>query len=157
MTNPSISSKPSLSPPEITASPGYRSAEAFVRPSPLFIAGKATQHGFDLRKCEFTLKLTAAVPAKEEAPTVAFLPDFHFPKDTCTVEVSSGKWEISGDDEDGAMVQKLYWWYAEGEQSLKVGGLVRPHSVLEGTVEEMTMLQQCQNLYGFYLGNCIIM
>jgi hypothetical protein len=157
ITNPSISSELRPSPPELTATPGYRAAEAFVRPTPTFVAGKVTQYGFDLKKCEFILKLKASAPAKEDAPTIVFLPDFHFPRDLSIVEASSGKWEIITDDEEGVMLQRLKWWHGEGDQSLKINGLVREHNVLEGTAEEMGYLQQCQQGYGWNIQNCSIM
>jgi hypothetical protein len=155
LTNPSImSERGSVKTPELTNTPGYRAAEAFVRPSPVAVAGKIVQYGFDLRACNFQLKLEATSPAGEEAPTVIFLPEFHFPKDVCVVEVSSGKWEISADDEEGAFVQRLKWWHVAGTQTISVTGLVRKHSVLEGTAEEMGYLEQCQRGYGINTANC---
>lgn len=180
MTNASISSTPTVSKPELSSAPGYRAAEAFVRPTPTVVAGKVTKYGFDLRKCEFALKFDARdAAAADDAPTVVFLPEFHFPRDRCTVEVSSGRWEIVWDDgvgdvddsavagEEGAegggggggglQLQWLRWWHdGKGEQTLKVNGLVRQHNVQEGTAEELGYLQQCYQ-YGFDFGNCNVM
>jgi hypothetical protein len=153
LTTPSISSEPTKS-PELTNAPGYRAAEAFVRPAPVFVAGTMKEYGFDLKTCTFNLKLAATTPASEETPTVVFLPDFHFPKDSCNVEVSAGKWEISTDDEEGPMLQRLRWWHGEGTQTLRITGLVRQHNVLEGTAEEAGYLEQCQ---ANYARNCAIM
>ncbi|KAK1590199.1 family 5 glycoside hydrolase [Colletotrichum navitas] len=152
ITNPSISSAPSKD-PELTSVPGLRAAEAFVRPSPWVVAGDVLQYGFDLRTCSFTLKLKASAPPSEAAPTVVFLPEFHYPQDRCTVEVSSGKWSISMDDEEGSLVQKLKWWHADGVQTLKVTGLVRQHNVVEGSEEDIGYLEQCQKNYA----NCSVM
>ncbi|KAL0939710.1 glycosyl hydrolase [Colletotrichum truncatum] len=152
ITNPSISTEPTKD-PTITNAPGLRAAEAFVRPSPFLVAGKVLQSGFDLRNCQFTLKLKAPAPPAENAPTEVFLPDFHFPQDHCHVEVSSGKWAISMDDDEGPLVQKLKWWHGDGEQTLKVTGLVRQHNVTEGSEEDMGYLEQCQRNYA----NCSVM
>ena len=129
-----------------------------MRPSPVFVAGTITEYGFDLRSCTFNLKLKA-VKVKNEAPTVVYLPEFHFPSDMADVEVSSGKWEIKTDDEDGPLVQTLIWWHGEGEQSLKVRGLVRKHNVVEGSAEEEGYLEQCREAYSVnnVANNCSVM
>jgi len=124
LTNPSITSEPTSRQPELSANPGYRAAEAYVRPAPITTAGLITNYTFDLKKCQFSMKLEASKAADSDAPTVIFLPDFHFPKDACTVEVSSGKWEISSDDEETALLQRLRWWHGDGEQSITVTGVV---------------------------------
>ncbi|KAH0439434.1 glycosyl hydrolase [Colletotrichum camelliae] len=152
ITNPSISTEPTKD-PTITNAPGLRAAEAFVRPSPVVVSGDVLQYGFDLRSCTFNLKLKAAAPPSDPAPTVVFLPEFHFPQDNCQVEVSSGKWAISMDDDEGPLVQKLKWWHGDGEQTLKVSGLVRQHNVAEGSEEDMGYLEQCQKNYA----NCSVM
>ncbi len=59
--------------PELTASPGYRAAESFVRPAPIATAGSLASYGFDLRRCEFSLAIQAPRAAGAEAPTVVFL------------------------------------------------------------------------------------
>ncbi|TDZ48249.1 putative glycosyl hydrolase [Colletotrichum trifolii] len=146
ITNPSISTEPKKN-PALTNAPGLRAAEAFVRPSPVVVAGDVLQYGFDLRNCQFSLKLKAAAPPSENAPTIVFLPEFHFPQDHCQVEVSSGKWAISTDDDEGPLVQRLKWWHGDGEQTLKISGLVRQHNITEGSEEDMGYLEQCQKNY----------
>lgn len=157
LTNPSISSAPSLKDPEITNAPGYRAAEAFVRPTPTVVAGDVVSSGFNLRQCTYELKLSAPAQASDEAPTIVVLPEYHFPKDQCQVTVSSGKWELSTDDDEGTPIQRLRWWHAEGEQSMRINGLVRKHNVPEGTAEEAGYLEQCQRGYGFNFGSCSVM
>ncbi|KAJ8063626.1 hypothetical protein OCU04_007494 [Sclerotinia nivalis] len=144
LKTPSISSKQTDSPPELTNSPGYRAAEAYVRPSPIATVGKILNSGFDLRNCIFTFRLYAGQAASEETPTEIFLPEFHFPKDKCEVEVSAGKWTISTDDEDGGMIQRLRWWHAEGEHSIKVTGVMRRQNMKLGKAEEEGYYEQCQ-------------
>ncbi|KAK5995686.1 Glucosylceramidase [Cladobotryum mycophilum] len=154
LTNPSISSAPSVKDPELTNAPGYRAAEAFIRPTPTVVAGNLLSSGFDLRNCTFHLKVSAATAAADDTPTIVFLPEFHFPKDQFEVTVSAGKWEVSSDEEEGPLLQWLRWWHPEGEQTLTVKGLVRKHNVPEGTAEEAGYLEQCQRGYGW---NCNIM
>ncbi|SPQ24797.1 19bb662d-47d8-4dbe-8d87-e351ab77b0c3 [Thermothielavioides terrestris] len=125
LTNPSISSEATSRQPELTACPGYRAAEAYVRPAPTTVAGVIASYGFDLRQCVFTLALTAPRAADPLAPTVVFLPEYHFPRDACVVEASSGKWEISCDEDEAVLVQRLRWWHGPGEQTLRVSGVVR--------------------------------
>ncbi|KAH8903255.1 glycoside hydrolase [Coniochaeta sp. PMI_546] len=130
MTNASISSVPQPS-----STTGYRAAEAFVRPAPIAVAGTITGYYFDLKRCEFNLSLLAESEAGKDAPTTLFLPDYHFPKDGCTVEVSSGKWEISSDEDEGPLVQRLRWWHGDGEQRIRVTGLVRKYNSSEDEEE----------------------
>jgi len=156
LTTPSIRSEPSIA-PELTNAPGYRAAEAFVRPTPVAVAGIIKEYGFNLRSCVFNLKVEASEHTTEDAPTIVFLPDYHFPQDASAVQVSSGKWEISSDDEDGPVMQRLRWWHGAGEQTLKITGVVRKHNILEGTAEEWGYLQQCQQTYGITPQNCDIM
>lgn len=145
LKTPSISSQATTDkPPELTNSPGFRAAEAYVRPSPFASVGKVISYGFDLRNCIFTLKLKADKVAPQDAPTEIFLPEFHFPKDDCDVEVSGGKWTISTDDADGGMIQRLRWWHAEGEQDIKVTGVQRRQNMSLGKEEEEGYLDQCQ-------------
>ncbi|SPO04293.1 probable glycosyl hydrolase [Cephalotrichum gorgonifer] len=157
LTAPSISSEPGKGPVQADE-PGYRAAEAFVRPTPVVAAGTIAEHGFDLRSCTFNLKIEAKDPAKHEAPTVIFLPEFHYPADSADVEVSSGKWEIKMDD-DMPLVQKLLWWHGDGTQTLKVKGLVRKHNVVEGSAEDEGYLEQCRDTYsmGTIANNCTVM
>lgn len=144
LKTPSISSEATNTPAELTNAPGFRAAEAYVRPSPLATVGKILNSGFDLRNCVFTLRLHAHKAGSEETPTEIFLPEFHFPKDKCDVEVSGGKWTISTDDEDGGMIQKLRWWHMEGEQFIKVKGVQRRQNMRLGKEEEEGYLDQCQ-------------
>jgi hypothetical protein len=142
LTNPSISSEATSRQPELTASPGYRAAEAYVRPAPIATAGVITNYVFDLRQCLFTLVIKAPKVADPDTPTVVFLPEYHFPKDGCSVEVSSGKWEISGDEEEAVLIQRLRWWHGEGEQTLRVSGVVKKHNAGEGA-EDAGYYEQC--------------
>lgn len=144
LQTPSISSKTTDNPAELTNAPGFRAAEAYVRPSPIATVGKIISQGFDLKNCVFALQLSAPKAGSEDAPTEIFLPEFHFPKDKCEIEVSSGKWTISMDDEDGGMIQKLRWWHVEGEHSIKVTGVPSSQSLLQGRDDEVGYLDQCQ-------------
>ncbi|RDW68003.1 (trans)glycosidase-4 [Coleophoma cylindrospora] len=144
LRTPSISSEQSNTPPELTNAPGFRAAEAYVRPSPIATVGKLVESGFDLRNCVFTMKLFAAKSGVEDTPTEIFLPEFHFPKDKCEVEVTSGKWSISTDDSDGGIIQKLRWWHVEGEHSIKITGVQRRQNMALGKEEEEGYLDQCQ-------------
>ena len=157
LTSPTISSAPSLKDPEITNAPGYRAAEAFVRPTPTVVSGNLISSGFDLRQCTFELKLSAPTKPADEAPTVIFLPDYHFPKDQTDVVVSAGKWELSWDEDEGTTLQRVRWWHPEGEQSIRISGLVRKHNVPEGTSEEAGYLEQCREGYGYNFGSCSVM
>lgn len=114
-------------------------------------------YGFDLKTCQFTLNIDATPGRPADAVTIVSLPEYHFPKEQCTVAVSSGKWEISTDDEDHAWTQKIRWWHGDGPQSIKVTGLIRPHNAPAGTAEEMGYLEQCQVSYGVDLRNCNVM
>ncbi|KAH7015212.1 glycoside hydrolase superfamily [Ilyonectria destructans] len=155
---PSISSEPSAKDPELTNAPGYRAAEAYVRPTPTVVYGNLISSGFNLKQCTFELKLSAPKAAPDETPTIVFLPEFHFPKDQCEVVVSSGKWELSTDDDEGTTVQRLKWWHLEGEQTAKISGLVRKYNGPEGSAEDAGYLEQCQQGYGFNFGsNCSVM
>jgi hypothetical protein len=142
LKTPSISSKRSESPPEISNTPGFRAAEAYVRPSPIAALGTIIEYGFDLRNCTFSFKFKAHKATSDEAATEIILPDFHFPKDKCEVEVSAGKWTLSTDDHEGALIQKLKWWHAEGEHSIKVTGILRVQQM--GREDDPTYLEQCQ-------------
>lgn len=155
LTTPSISSQPSSRRPELTNSPGLRAAEAYVRPSPIAVVGNIEHYNFDLKSCTFTLKLRAFQDATDDIHTVIFLPDFHFPQDTCTVEVSSGKWQISSDEEEIVLIQKLRWWHGSGEQSIKITGLARKHNIVEGVNDETGYYEQISNWLGY--GNCSVM
>ncbi|KAF8866295.1 glycoside hydrolase [Acephala macrosclerotiorum] len=144
LKTPSISSKATDAPPELTNAPGFRAAEAYVRPSPIATVGKILHYGFDLRNCIFTFRLHAHAASTEQKPTEIFLPEFHFPKDKCDIEVTAGKWSISTDDTDGGMIQRLRWWHVEGEHHIKVTGVQRRQNMALGKEEEEGYLDQCQ-------------
>ncbi|KAK3985915.1 glycoside hydrolase superfamily [Cladorrhinum sp. PSN332] len=137
ITNPSISSEAVSRQPELSAAPGYRAAEAYVRPAPIYTAGTITNYVFHLRQCQFSMTIKAPKTAETDHPTVVYLPEFHFPKDSCIVEVSSGKWEISSDEEETVMLQRLKWWHGEGEQHLKITGMVRKYSDEGGYYDQL--------------------
>ena len=129
---------------------GYRAAEAYIRPTPVYTHGSVQGFGFDLKNCAFTLTLTSPSPTSQDHPTEVFLPGFHFPQQhgKTSVEVSGGKWmiEIVDDDGDGGgRRQVLRWWHGEGEQRLSVKGVKRKGGALsfggdgregEGELEE---------------------
>jgi hypothetical protein len=123
---------------------GLRAAEAFVRPTPVATHGDISSYGFDLRNCTFKLALKARSATKEEAPTVVYLPQFHFPAGQTNIEVSSGKWTISTEDVHGAALQILRWFHAEGDQTMTVKGVVRKQGTALGVEEDEGYLQQCQ-------------
>lgn len=141
LQTPSISSRPSEDPPELTSTPGYRAAEAYIRPSPIVTVGTILSTGFNLKTCVFELSLDADKATADDTPTEIFLPEFHFPKDRCVVEVSGGKWSISTDEESGGLFQKMRWWHQPGEQFIKVKGV--PSRQIMGEDED-GYLEQCQ-------------
>ncbi|CAI7677974.1 unnamed protein product [Penicillium pancosmium] len=143
LTSPSISSSLSRAPK------GYRAAEAYLRPSPIYVSGHLESHLFDLQSCTFTMSLTAQAATTSEAPTEIFLPEFHFPEDQTAISVSGGKWEF--DVEESTRVQRLLWWHAEGEQDIKIEGVKRKVGEYSNSVEEVSYLEQCQR------GQCVIM
>ncbi|KAJ9148481.1 Glycoside hydrolase family 5 protein [Pleurostoma richardsiae] len=153
LTSPSITSEPPSARPDITNAPGYRAAEAYVRPAPTAVTGDIIHYNFDLKTCTFVLKLRTPKEAGEDTPTVVFLPEYHYPKDTSVVEVSSGKWEISSDDDEGAVTQKLKWWHGKGEQSLRITGQVRRHNIVEGVNDETGYYEQINA----WLNACTVM
>ena len=126
---------PSSSNPALNAeAPGFRAAEAYVRPHPTYTHGSILTHGFDLRNCTFTLTLSASEPTAQDHPTEIFLPDFHFPQSQTTVEVTGGKWEIRIDETagvEGAAQQVLRWWHGAGEQKIVCKGIKRKRGTLE--------------------------
>lgn len=131
--------------------PGFRAAEAYVRPTPVATNDGLVSYGFDLRNCTFSMSLTAASSTKEDAPTVIFLPEFHFPPSSTNVEVSGGKWTISFDDENGGLVQMLRWWHAEGDQKITIRGVRRKQGTALSAEEDEGYLEQCQQR------NCTVM
>ncbi|KAI0475502.1 glycoside hydrolase family 5 protein [Xylariaceae sp. FL0804] len=157
MTNPSITSKQPSTNPELTNAPGYRAAEAYVRPAPSVVNGTITDYGFDLKTCQFKLDIQGSKPPSDDAVTTIILPEYHFPKEQSTIAVSSGKWEVSTDDEERTWVQRLRWWHGEGKQTIRVTGVVRPHNTPAGTAEEAGYLEQCEQTYGVDLKSCSVM
>ncbi|KAF2007984.1 glycoside hydrolase family 5 protein [Amniculicola lignicola CBS 123094] len=125
-------------------SQGLRAAEAFVRPTPVAAHGDISSYGFDLRNCTFKLALKAPGPTKEDAPTVVYLPQFHFPAGQTDIQISSGKWTISTEDANGAAMQILKWYHAGGDQTLMVKGVVRKQGAALGVEEDEGYLRQCQ-------------
>ncbi len=128
---------------------GLRAAEAFIRPTPVAVHGDISSYGFDLKTCTFKLALNAPSSTPEDAPTVIYLPQFHFP--SAAVEVSGGTWQISSDEDDGALKQTLRWCHAEGDQTITVKGLIRKQGGALATDEDEGYLQQCQKQ------NCAVM
>ena len=141
---PTISSQRSKTPPELGSTPGYRAAEAYVRPSPIATVGKVTSYGFDLRNATFTFSLESESAATEDVPTEIFLPEFHFPRDSTQVEVSSGKWSISLDDADGGLIQRLRWQHGAGKHNMTVKGVQRRQGMALGKEEEEGYYEQCK-------------
>jgi hypothetical protein len=149
LKTPSIVSEgPSSGAPEdpaLTATPGYRAAEAYVRPSPMYTIGKIVSYGFDLRYCIFTLRLQSSTAATDSIATEIFLPEVHFPRDRCEVVVSGGKWSISDEDGgNGCTIQVLRWWHREGEQNIKVTGVRSASQAILAGEDEAGYLDQCQ-------------
>lgn len=151
LRTPSMTSHKSDTPTEISSTPGFRAAEAFVRPSPIATVGNVTLSGFDLRNATFTFSLECKVAATEKVPTEVFLPEFHFPRDSTAIEVSSGKWTVSVDDMDGGMIQRLRWVHGAGKQNMTIKGVQRRQGMALGKEEEEEgYLEQCRQ------SNCTI-
>ncbi|KAJ5118739.1 glycosyl hydrolase [Penicillium atrosanguineum] len=145
LVSPSMSSD-SAPPPK-----GYRAAQAYIRPSPIYVNGNLESHVFDLQNCTFTMSLTANMATATDTPTEIYLPDFHFPETSTAVAVSGGKWEIECQEIQSIKVQRLRWWHAEGEQDIKIEGAKRQPGEFTNTSDDVTYLEQCQR------GQCIIM
>ncbi|QSS62066.1 glycosyl hydrolase [Histoplasma capsulatum] len=140
---PSISQVSQLS-PELTDKPGFRAAEAFIRPSPVATHGSIKEYGFDLRNCIFTLSLSADTATTEAAPSTIYLPEWHYPKMNTEVAVSGGKWAIDVQEVGSGTIQILKWWHAEGDQNIKIQGLKRKAATVPDTSEDEGYLEQCQ-------------
>ncbi|KAK5172953.1 karyopherin [Saxophila tyrrhenica] len=122
--------------------PGFRAAEAYIRPSPVCVYGTISSYGFDLKNCTFTLSLTSPSPTPQDSPTEAFLPAFHFPQSETKVEVSGGKWMIETVEQvEGAEQQVFKWWHGEGEQSVTIKGLKRKGGAAVGKEQEEGYLE----------------
>jgi Glycoside hydrolase family 5 C-terminal domain len=139
---PSISPEQIKTAPDLSAKPGFRAAEAYIRPSPIHTNGRLLKHGFDLRNCTFTMSLNADRPVAEAYPTEIFLPEYHFGRDETNVAVSGGKWSIDIDKVDGGSMQVLRWWHGIGEQSITVKGIKRRQGMEIGSDEEMGYMEQ---------------
>ncbi|KAL9000794.1 MAG: hypothetical protein Q9169_000548 [Polycauliona sp. 2 TL-2023] len=135
----------SNTPANLSSNPGYRAAEAYVRPSPIATVGNVISYGFDLRNCTFTLVLDCTEAATKEVSTEVFLPEYHFPKDNISVEVSSGNWTVGVDDTDGGgLIQVMKWQHEKGPQSLTVKGVKTRQSTSRGEEENAPgYLEQC--------------
>ncbi|KAJ5692509.1 glycosyl hydrolase [Penicillium macrosclerotiorum] len=147
LTSPSISSISSQPSPK-----GYRAAEAFVRPSPIYVSGTLDSHGFDLQNCTFSMSLTAKASTPSESPTEIYIPEFHFPGNETIITVSGGKWDIDFQQIGPISMQRLRWWHAEGEQDIRIEGVKRKTGEYANpSGEDVTYLEQCQK------GDCQIM
>ncbi|KAL3453453.1 glycoside hydrolase superfamily [Aspergillus insuetus] len=128
---------------------GYRAAEAFIRPSPIYTNGLISDHVFDLKNCTFTMSL---IGNPTDAPTEIYLPDFHFPDTDTRVATTAGKWSIDYVELKHARFQRLQWWHPEGEQSIKIEGKKRKGGALAApSAEDLSYLEQCQK------GGCTMM
>ncbi|PGH03281.1 hypothetical protein GX51_04151 [Blastomyces parvus] len=147
---PSItqSSQPSS---ELTDKPGFRAAEAFVRPSPVLTHGSIKEYGFDLRNCIFTLSVSADTATPEEAPSIIYLPEWHYPRMHTEVAVSGGKWVIDVQTVGSGTLQMLKWWHPQGDQNIKIQGVKRKAATVPDTSEDEGYLEQCQR------GSCTMM
>ncbi|MDI1485153.1 MAG: endo-1,4-beta-glucanase [Ramalina farinacea] len=145
LRTPSISSdQKEAKPVDLTNAPGFRAAEAYVRPSPIATVGSMISSGFDLRNCVFTMELNCKHAATEEEPTEIFLPEFHFPRELTDVKVSSGQWTMSVDDAQGSDIQRLRWTHGAGQQDVTVKGVQRRQGMALGKEEEEGYLEQCR-------------
>ncbi|EEP82734.1 conserved hypothetical protein [Uncinocarpus reesii 1704] len=143
LSTPSISVSPTSN-PELCSHMGYRAAEAYIRPSPVSIHGSLEAYGFDLQNCTFTMSLTSATSTPENAPTIVYLPEFHYPSMHTDVTVSGGKWVIDVEKMGSGIVQHLKWWHAEGDQTIEIRGAKRKAGVVEDTADDEGYLEQCR-------------
>lgn len=134
-TPPALTQTRSNVPANLSSTSGFRSAEAYVRPSPIATAGDVTSYGFDLKSVTFSFSLVAPAPTNEEVPTEIFLPEFHFPPGKTVVDVTGGRWRIDLVDVDGEGMQVMKWWHGAGEQSMTIKGVKRKPGALEEEVE----------------------
>lgn len=147
LKSPSITSDAQAS---LRQKQGYRAAEAYLRPSPIYVSGRLVSHVFDLKNCAFTMSLTAKAATTPGAPTEIYLPEFHFPESSTVVAVSGGKWEIVCQEIQSIKIQCLRWWHADGDHDIKIEGDKRKlgESALG---DDITYLEQCQQ------GQCAMM
>lgn len=150
LQSPSISSDHIQSPSRQKA--GFRAAEAWTRPSPIFTNGRISDFVFDLRKCTFTLSLSAKARTAQDAPTEIYLPDFHFPATQTVVTVSGGEWTIDYHEINAVKLQLLRWWHPDGDQEIKIQGVRRkPGDLDKSGSDEISYLEQCER------GDCSVM
>lgn len=98
-----------------------RAAQAFIRPSAIATNGNLVGSGFDLTNQRFELVLKANKPAKEDAPTLIYLPELHYPdQNKIEVTVSDGRWEMKTENVGLATIQMLEWWHGAGKQIITV-------------------------------------
>lgn len=140
---PFISKQPQ-SDPELTEKPGYRAAEAYIRPSALATHGKLENFSFNLKDCIFRLTLIADTSTPEMAPTVIYLPEFHFPHSHATVSATGGKWIVDRDEFGNSSFQTLKWWHGEGEQEIKIEGVKHNLGHMSDTSDDEWYLEQCR-------------
>jgi len=110
---------------------GSRAFEAFVRPSPIVVAGKPKSYLFDMRTATFTLSMIphSHEPA-EDAPTEIFLPEYLFEDCEPVISPSSGRWIVY------RPAQVLRWWhYGSGEQTITITSAYRRDGVI-GTADD---------------------
>jgi hypothetical protein len=136
---------------EFAANPGYRAAEAYIRPSPVATHGRITKFGFDLQNCTFTLSLVAESATTDGSPTVIYLPAVHFPRPNTEVSVSGGKWKIETQEYASGATPLLKWWHAEGDQDIKIVGVKRKLGSVVDRADDDGYIQQCQQ------NSCILM
>ena len=142
LTSENMRSQSFRSSAEDTDKPGFRAAEAYVRPTPIFTHGDIQEFGFDLKNCTFSLKVAAPSATPTALPTEVFLPGFHFPQGNVGVDVSGGKWTISVDEAEGAPVQKFRWWHAAGDQHVTIRGVKRRQGRILDAEEDDGYLDQ---------------
>jgi len=126
---------------------GYRAAEAYIRPTPIYTAGDLVSSGFDLRECTFHLSLTARKSTDQDHPTEIFLPIYHFPREKTNIEVTGGKWTITTEIVVEEPVQILKWWHAGGDQKISIKGHKRKRgAVVEQEEFDESYLEQYKRM-----------
>jgi hypothetical protein len=124
---------------------GSRAFEAFVRPSPIVVAGTPKSYGFDMKSCTFSMTMMPfESQPPEDAPTEIFIPEYFFEDCEAEVTVSSGRFMMVRD------AQVLRWWHSgSGVQSLKVASEYTKEGVV-GTVDS-------DEAWYYYPGKCRVM
>jgi hypothetical protein len=110
---------------------GSRAMEAFVRPSPVVVAGIPKSYGFDMRSCSFSMTMAPyEEDPSEDAPTEIFIPEYFFQDGEPEINLSSGRWLMHRSG------QVLQWWHSgSGEQSITISSPYRKEGVV-GTADE---------------------